>query len=131
MVWVRGVMNPSSVAGRLLARAGEFTIVVSPDTLFELMDVLHRPELQRKLTRITGRPALDTLTELLASAERCHPADSPPVCRDPDDDKFFASALAGAVNYIVSEDKDVLAIAEYEGVRTITAAEFIALIDRR
>ncbi len=41
---------------------------------------------------------------------------------------FFACAAAGGADYIVSEDEDVLAIAEYEGVRTIRAAAFLELL---
>ena len=58
-------------------------------------------------------------------------SDPPPVhvCRDADDDKLFACAVAGDAAYIVSEDDDVLAIAEYEGVCTIRTAAFLRVLD--
>jgi predicted nucleic acid-binding protein len=57
------------------------------------------------------------------------PTATPRVCRDRDDDKFFACAIAGNADYIVSEDDDILAIAEYDGMRTIRARGFIRLLD--
>jgi hypothetical protein len=35
----------------------------------------------------------------------------------------------GLADYIISEDRDVLAVGEYAGIRTVTAAEFIMLLD--
>jgi predicted nucleic acid-binding protein len=49
------------------------------------------------------------------------------VCRDADDDKFFWCAAAASADYIVSEDRDILAVEEYEGSRTISAADFLHL----
>ena len=50
------------------------------------------------------------------------------ICRDPNDDKFFECAVAGRAQYIVSEDKDILDVGEIEGIKTVTADEFIALL---
>ena len=46
------------------------------------------------------------------------------VCRDPDDDKFIECAVDSKALYIVSGDKDLLDICEYEGIQIITAKEF-------
>lgn len=46
------------------------------------------------------------------------------VCRDPDDDKFISCAIDARAYYVVSGDKDLLDIGEYEGVEIITAADF-------
>ena len=46
------------------------------------------------------------------------------VCRDPDDDKFLDCALESHALYIVSGDKDLLSVGEFEGVEIITAADF-------
>lgn len=51
------------------------------------------------------------------------------VCRDESDDKLFAAALGGGADVIVSEDDDVLAVGEYEGIRVLRPAEFLALLD--
>jgi predicted nucleic acid-binding protein len=53
-----------------------------------------------------------------------------PICRDPDDDKVVATAIAGEVDYLVTEDNDLLtaevsSILEQEGIQTISVNEFI------
>ncbi len=47
------------------------------------------------------------------------------VCRDPDDNKFISCAIDAEALYIVSGDKDLLDLKEYEGIQMITAAEFV------
>lgn len=46
------------------------------------------------------------------------------ICRDPDDDKFLSCAIDAKAVYIVSGDKDLLEIKEYEGIEIITANDF-------
>ena len=50
------------------------------------------------------------------------------VCRDPSDNKFFECAVAGDADYIASEDRDILSVGEYEGIRTVSTEEFMALL---
>ena len=47
------------------------------------------------------------------------------VCRDPDDNKFISCAIDADALYIVSGDKDLLDLKEYEGIQMITAADFV------
>ena len=47
------------------------------------------------------------------------------VCRDPEDNKFISCAIDAEALYIVSGDKDLLDLKEYEGVRMITATDFV------
>ncbi len=57
----------------------------------------------------------------------CFVTDPPPVsvCRDPDDDKFIACALAARAEFLVTEDQDLLALDGYEGLRIVTPAQFL------
>lgn len=80
---------------------------------------------------MTSVPPLQRLLHLLSSAEVVELAESITICRDPDADKIFECAAAAKADYIVSEDKDVLAIGEFRGARTITAADFLALLESR
>jgi putative PIN family toxin of toxin-antitoxin system len=60
--------------------------------------------------------------------------DPPPleatVCRDPDDDRVLAAALAGAVSCIVTGDKDLLILEEYRGIRIVAPDGFWRLEQR-
>jgi len=50
------------------------------------------------------------------------------ICRDPDDNKFISCAIDGHCYYVVSRDKDLLAVGQYADVKIITVAEFLKLI---
>lgn len=50
------------------------------------------------------------------------------VCRDPDDDKFISCAIDAKCLYIISGDKDLLTIRQYEGIRIMTVAEFFQML---
>lgn len=129
VVFVRAVINPRSIWGRVLSRADEYTIVISQAIVLEILGVLQRPELRDRLFRLSGLPELQVVLAHLAQAEGVEPPAVPAVCRDPKDDKYFACALAGGADYIVSEDGDILAVAEYEGIQTIRAVAFLHLLD--
>lgn len=49
------------------------------------------------------------------------------VARDPDDDKVLECAVAGAANYIVSGDKDLLTLGSYAGIGIVRASEFLKI----
>lgn len=53
------------------------------------------------------------------------------MCRDPDDDKVLALAVAAKVQFIVWSDKDLLSLASFEGVSIIAPADAIALVEAR
>ncbi len=46
--------------------------------------------------------------------------------RDPDDDKFLEAAIAGKADYLVTGDKDLRDIGEYEGIKIRYPEEFLA-----
>lgn len=46
------------------------------------------------------------------------------VCRDPDDNKFIACAVDAKAIYIVSGDKDLLTVKNYDAIEIVTAKEF-------
>lgn len=46
------------------------------------------------------------------------------VCRDPDDNKFIACAVDAKAIYIVSGDKDLLTVKNYDEIEIVTAKEF-------
>ena len=51
------------------------------------------------------------------------------VCRDPSDDMVLECAVLAKAGAIVSGDKDLLVLGSYEGIRILTAAEYVALRD--
>ncbi|HEY7029738.1 MAG TPA: putative toxin-antitoxin system toxin component, PIN family [Thermomicrobiales bacterium] len=134
VVVLRAYINPQNRWGRLLARhTNEYRLVVSPPIVAEYLDVLLRPELSNRFSSLATLPTASLFGQL-AQAEVVRPTDVPSVSRDPDDDIFFATTRRGGADYIVSEDKDQLDVGEYEGIKVVTAGEFLRILaeqDRR
>jgi putative PIN family toxin of toxin-antitoxin system len=128
-VFLRALINPHSRCGRLLDEfADDYELVLWPAIIREVLEVLHRPRLRAKFPQITQ---LD-MARIIALFEQAHvvePRDVPPVSRDPQDDEFLACARSAGAEYLVAEDKDLLALGEYEGTRICRPAEFIALLE--
>ncbi len=131
VVFVRALINPKGRWGRLLFDLSDrYVIVLSPDIITEIVSVLYRPALRERFPQMADPPQLDRVLRLFEQAEIVEPFEAVSVCRDPDDNKFFACALAGRADHIVTEDKDILDVGEFRGARAISAAEFIVLLER-
>ena len=68
-----------------------------------------------------SRTILDPLIQKLRLIEQQSDVQ---VCRDPDDDKFLNCAKDSGSIYIVSGDKDLLVIQDFEGIKIVTAKQF-------
>lgn len=129
VIFVRALINPKGLWGRLLFDLSDrYTIVISPEIIAEIISVLYRPSLRERLPRLGELPDLERVLELFEEAEVVEPVENVRVCRDRNDDTFFGCALSGEAGYIVSEDKDVLVVGQFRGVRCVTAQEFLGLL---
>jgi putative PIN family toxin of toxin-antitoxin system len=102
-------------------RNQEFQIVISP----EILDEYHRvgKELSARFSMVDLDPILKLI---IAKAELIEAASlDEAVCDDPDDDKFFAGAIAGEVMLIVSGDKHLLKMSGYQGIEVIRPRQFV------
>ena len=128
VVYVRAVLNPNGLWGRVVFHLSDrYDLVLSPPIAAEILDVVTRPRVRNKIPSI-GDQAIQQIIAVTSTAEFVEPTTRLTVCRDPKDDKFFECAVAAGAKYIVSEDRDVLDVGEYQGIRTVSAAEFIALL---
>jgi putative PIN family toxin of toxin-antitoxin system len=129
VVFVRALINPKGRWGRLLfEHADKYVIVLSPEIVKEILDVINRPELHRRFPEMADLPRMDLVLSRLEEAEVVEPLERLEVCRDSNDNKFFECAVAAGADYIVSEGKDLLVGAEYRGIRTVSAAEFLTIV---
>jgi len=48
------------------------------------------------------------------------------ICRDPKDDQFLEAAVAGAADFIVTGDADLLALDPFQGIRIVNPASFLS-----
>lgn len=106
-------------------------LFTSPALLAELSDVLARPHLASRFQRINK--TAEGLVDEIASAFvvlRVVPL-SQPVCRDPDDDEVLACAIGAQADFIVSGDADLLSLEVHSGIRILTAAQALAVIEEK
>jgi len=50
------------------------------------------------------------------------------VCRDPEDDKFISCAISASADYIVSGDKDLFDLKQYQSTKIIKASDFLKMV---
>jgi putative PIN family toxin of toxin-antitoxin system len=129
VVFVRALINPKGRWGRLLfGHADKYVIVLSPEIVKEILEVINRPELHRRFPEMAELPRLDLVLSKLEEADVVEPLERLEVCRDPQDNKFFECAVAARADYIVSEDRDILDVGEYRGIRMVSATEFLEIL---
>jgi len=96
------------------------TLVFSQATFDELQSRIYRPKFDRYIT-LEQRQRL--LHDFNASAHWIDLAPYPAYCRDPDDDKFIATALQAHADWLVSGDNDLLHAPTSAGLRIVTPAQ--------
>ena len=131
--FVRRLINPRGRWERILFDAApSYRLVVSPPTLGEALEVIRRPAVVTLFRPLPDRDSA-AVAALLANAEvvEIDLVAMPRVSRDPKDDKFLATAVAGGASFIVSEDDDLLVLGEYEGIRIVDAATFLRMLEEQ
>lgn len=111
MIYLQATANESSPAAALLRMMDDSTIslFVSNEILDEVRDVLSRPKIRQKNSRITDKQVDALLTRL---AEKGTLIESVPKHfsyeRDPKDEKYINLAVETNAAYLVSRDNDLL-----------------------
>lgn len=103
-----------------LAREGRYTVVISPFIVREFMEKLREkfgvPTEARELIK----------RKVLRKADIVQPKTVPTVIADdPDDDHILACAVAGEAAIIVSGNKHLLRLKEYEGIPIVRPMDFL------
>ena len=79
---------------------------------------------QEMIDRKQGHIDRAILAPLIQVLEVIEPISHVEICRDPDDNKFLECAKDSHALYIVSGDKDLLVIEEYENIQIMTVKDF-------
>ena len=113
-----------------LLRDQKLEIVVSDELLREYSQTLNYEKLLRfhKLSSDEVRQYLSELksvSHFVVVTERIGA-----ISADPSDNKFIEAAVAGNADFIVSGDKHLLELGEYEGIQIVTPAIFVAYLDQ-
>jgi putative PIN family toxin of toxin-antitoxin system len=129
-VVVSAFLSPRGAPAQVLRyfQQEAFELLVSPPILQEYAAAL-RYDRVRKAHKLTDAQIESALEDLKAVAILVMPAVIPAVvAADTDDDKFFACAVAGRADIIVSGDAHVQAVKQHQGIPVLAPAAFVALL---
>jgi putative PIN family toxin of toxin-antitoxin system len=125
-VLIRYLIKPSAAVRRLVEDLwldGDVVMVSSPELIAELEDVLARDYIRALIRPEEGKAMFDAIR---ATAEILPPLEEVPAyTRDPKDDKFVACAITGQASYIVTLDKDILALEKLGDLQIVTPHDFV------
>lgn len=101
-------------------------ILFSAATFAELETRLWRPKFDRYITPEARRSLLHDFKAVAAWVELPPGQETSAYSRDPDDDPFIHTALAGGAPWLISGDKDLLEVPEIEGLCILSPAQAMA-----
>jgi uncharacterized protein len=130
-VYVSAAVHPAGPPGQIVdrfLREAAFGIVLSPAIAEEVLRALSYPKV-RKLIRSAIRPELWFEDVVMLANLTAGELVLPRLCGDPDDDKYIAAAIEGDAAFVVTGDRQLLALADHEGVRILTPRAFLDLLD--
>jgi putative PIN family toxin of toxin-antitoxin system len=102
-------------------------LFTSTPLLKELTETLSKKKLKRKIAAslLSADQLVHSYAELVSVVR---PVVVPRLAPDPDDDVVIGTALAAKANYIVTGDRTLLSVAEYEGVRIVSVGEALEAV---
>ncbi len=106
-------------------RADEFAVLTTPATRAELRRVLEKPQIRARAAGPLGWLAEDIDHFSIHVPGNLSLAG---VSRDPKDDMFLACAVEGNAAYLVSSDRDLVVLRQYEGVCVLNPGEFLVAL---
>jgi putative PIN family toxin of toxin-antitoxin system len=111
------------------ARARTLQLYTSAALLAEIEEVLQRPKFAQRLS-VAGVASHTLVMGYAALAWLIEPrVIKPVVIADPDDDVVLACAVAARAEAIVSGDKHLIDLTEYEGIPILTAAQLLERLE--
>ena len=112
-VLVSALLKRDSVPGRLFAavRAGSLQLVLSEPLWVELREVLAYPKIRKRLESHAVDTALFLDLLRLFSITADLTGVEAPLPRDPDDQPVLATLVAAQADWLITGDKDLLALA--------------------
>ena len=129
-VIVSGFISFRGPPGKILEalKTGRFRLFTSQAINEEVLEVMNRPRLRDKYHLADHLFAVAFILWEIAELVTDLPVVK--VVKDPDDNKFLEAALGGDADYLVTGDeKDLLSLREWKGVKIVTPARFLMILD--
>ena len=129
---VKAILYPPGASGAVLdlCASGRCQLVCSPSIVAETGDVLSRPRIRLRYPALTDGAVDEYLSRLRDIADMVPGTlELKGASMDPDDDHVLACAAEGRADYLVTADRGhLLSLIEFQGVRIVTAAQFLAAL---
>jgi putative PIN family toxin of toxin-antitoxin system len=123
-VIIAGVVAEGLCRNVLKRRLPACELITSRLLLDELAD-----RMQAKFGLNPDELPLLAIYEDMATVVKARPLPQP-VCRDRDDDEILATALTAKAEIILTGDKDLLMLKEFQGIKILSPRQFVELMDR-
>ena len=108
----------------------KFSLITSEEIIGEVVRVLSYPKIRTKYNLDKERIE-DFINGLTIFSEVCKPQEKISVINDdPEDNKFLEAAVQVSADFIVSGDKHLLKLGEYEKIQIVKANTFLDLFKR-
>jgi len=105
------------------------SLLVSEGTLQELERTLNKPKFEGQFG-IIGKTPAQIVHEYAELTTKTVPAPIPAgLVRDVKDDIILAVAVGGKATHLISGDKDLIILGEYEGIRILTPAQYLQILE--
>jgi putative PIN family toxin of toxin-antitoxin system len=117
----------------LRLQAADIEIALTPSILDEVRDKMISKPTLRQWLGLSDNEQIDHFIREVANLCLMVPgllSAQGAVPNDPDDDKIIAAALESGARYIISEDKHLSSLGNYQGISILTREQFQAELDR-
>ncbi len=122
-VIVSHLLFKESKPGQAVSKAvREGTLLLSDETIKELLNVLNRKKLDKYLSAHLKK---QYVTNLFKIAQKVHVTETITACRDPKDNKFLELAVNGRATCIITGDGDLLELNPFQGIPILTPDKFL------
>lgn len=104
---------------------GKYQILVSKETLDEFFEVLQRPKF-----KMTREDIIHIVSTLLETAQIVRlTSNFKVISKDPDDNIIINTAHDGNANYIVSGDKDIRDLKNFQKIKIVSVYEMLKILE--
>jgi putative PIN family toxin of toxin-antitoxin system len=131
-VLISAILSPQNIPARIIELLWQqvFAVVVTEDILSEYATALRYEKVTRR-HKLSDEGLLRYLQDLRSATIMVVPTKQLKVAPDPKDDKFFECALAGSAHFIISGDRHLHAVKQYQDVVVLSPAQFLTMLGDR
>ncbi len=110
-----------------MAENKELDLILSKSIFKEFFGVLHYDEIQEKI-KDKNLEMKRTIAKIVSISSIVEPKQKFNICEDPKDNIVLECAAEGKVDFIITQDKHLLKLKEFKGIKIVTPKEFLDLV---